>query len=286
VALSTGTNPAPIVAAFGSIWVASPRSKNLYRIDEQTNKVTAVIELLEPSCGPLVVAGGFVWVHACNTVGVVAVDPKTGENVGRLSALGVMGSGDATTWACAADGAHLSHIETPSMKELTQIAVPCGLQGFVDGNNLFVNDVDVDLAYSGTIRKVDVTTGAVVNTFQTKPSGNETFMTYAQGMIWSKARTDSTMTFLDTADGRTGQVDIPQFAELPSFGDNPPVAGLDSVWLRSGPRSVLRMDLRTGQVQNEYPTDPQAGGGHIAIGTDSLWVANFNSDTVWRFNAS
>jgi hypothetical protein len=31
-----------------------------------------------------------------------------------------------------------------------------------------------------------------------------------------------------------------------------------------------------------YPADPQAQGGYETIAYGSLWVMNYNDDTVWR----
>ena len=54
------------------------------------------------------------------------------------------------------------------------------------------------------------------------------------------------------------------------------------LWLRVDTSHVLRLDERTGKQTGEFPADLNANGGTLALGFGSLWVANFDTDSVWR----
>ena len=70
--------------------------------------------------------------------------------------------------------------------------------------------------------------------------------------------------------------------ELTDFYDDPVVYGLGSLWVRSASRLVLRLNPKTGAVIGHYPADPLANGGWPAAAYGSLWMANFDTDAVWR----
>jgi YVTN family beta-propeller protein len=60
----------------------------------------------------------------------------------------------------------------------------------------------------------------------------------------------------------------------PNKGAGPLAAGLGSVWLASGDRTITRIDAQTGRVVTRIggvDTAPSLGG--IAVGADSVWVA-------------
>ena len=64
------------------------------------------------------------------------------------------------------------------------------------------------------------------------------------------------------------------------WGDVCITAGRGSIWVRRSDTEVVRVDPETGDVVGRYPA--AGGGGCIAVGFGSLWVANFMDSTVWR----
>ena len=52
--------------------------------------------------------------------------------------------------------------------------------------------------------------------------------------------------------------------------------------MRAGDRRVVGIDPRTAREIADRPAG--GGGGNIALGFDSLWVANAADDSVWRID--
>jgi DNA-binding beta-propeller fold protein YncE len=58
--------------------------------------------------------------------------------------------------------------------------------------------------------------------------------------------------------------------------------GMGDLWIRLSSAAVSRFDPSTGKVTARYPGDPPANGGYADVYDGSLWVSNFDTDTVWR----
>ena len=53
-----------------------------------------------------------------------------------------------------------------------------------------------------------------------------------------------------------------------------------SLWMRTNDRTVARISPTSGKVVARYPA--AGGGGGVAFGFRSIWVANFAENRVWR----
>jgi streptogramin lyase len=98
--------------------------------------------------------------------------------------------------------------------------------------------------------------------------------------IWIKGYQSGALVKFDPATQEFTQYEIPGYGRPSGYYDEAPVAALGSLWLRISDTSVVRVDPADGKVVATYPAGP--GGGAVAVDFGSLWVANFNTDTVWR----
>jgi streptogramin lyase len=136
--------------------------------------------------------------------------------------------------------------------------------------------------YDGVITKIDPHTGKALSVIRTPATDSFPFFTPSAGILWLKGATDPFLIRIDMSTGKTSKVMINHFDEATAFGDTIPVAALGSLWLRTTGATVSRLNAHTGRLTATYPADPGGGGGYVAVGAGSLWVANFNGDTVWR----
>ena len=283
IPLTSGDAPAVVGIAYGSVWVGSHRSNNLYRIDPKTDKVLATIDLGQTSCSQLIGADHLVWVAYCDdSTNEVGVSPLTNQVVASLPSAYVFGVAAGSLWAANADGSSLDRLD-PKTYRLISTVPAAGEVGAIGGGYVWVVDENGDGAYDGTISKVDPATGKVVATLRTASTSDYVYCVYADGLLWLRGANDGFLVRVDTATGKAAKVTITaQPIDLSDFSDDPVVAGLGSIWVRTTSKTVLRMDPMTGKGTGRYPGDPGANGGWPALGFGSLWEANFDSDTVWR----
>ncbi len=283
IPLDKGVAPNPIIVGFGSVWVATHRANTLYRIDPQTDKVSAKIDLGQSTCGPLAIASGRVWTGFCDdSTKELAVDPTTNEIVGSLQASEVIGDLDGSLWATSVDSTQLLEVDPTTLKTKMSIAAP-GDEGVIGGGYVWNADENIDTnAYSGVISKVDPATGSVVAQLHTPTTDLGMGMTYDNGLLWLKGPADTFLVRVDTATGESTKVPLAGFVQMDAFGDDTPVAASGSLWVRTASGVVSQLSPSTGEPSATFPADPKADGGEIAVGFGSLWISNFESDSVWR----
>jgi YVTN family beta-propeller protein len=283
IAVDKGSAPNPVATGFGSVWVATHRSNTLYRIDPQTDKVSARIDLGQSTCGPIAIASGRVWTGFCDdSTKELAVDPTTNQVVGSLQASEVIGDLDGSLWATSVDSTQLLEVDPTTLRTKLAIAAP-GDEGVIGGGYVWNADENVDTnAYSGVISKVDPATGAVLAQLHTPTTDLGMGMVYDDGLLWLKGPADKFLVRVDTSTGESTEVMLAGFAQMTDFGDDTPVIASGSLWVRTASGVVSRLSPSTGEPSATFPGDPNAQGGEIAVGFGSLWMSNFDSDTVWR----
>jgi outer membrane protein assembly factor BamB len=282
IQLDPGSAPAPVVAGFGSLWVAAHRGPILYRIDPRREEIVARIDLKQNTCGPLFIGGGLIWTNHCaDGSRELAVDPRVNQVVGSLNGL-VFGFADGNFWALSHDGRETLRIDPSNLRAVTRLPV-AGIQGAVANGYLWLAGGSLDTGqYNGVIKMVSMRTGRLVGRIRTRRTVSYPFFTRAANVLWMKGATDSFLIAIDMPTGRASTVAVNNIHPAYSFGDEIPVAAMGSLWVRTADDTVSRLDARTGHIQATYPADPAGAGGYVAVDAGSLWVANFGSDTIWR----
>jgi streptogramin lyase len=283
IPLDRGVAPLAVAVGFGSVWVTSHRNTLLYRIDPGSNTVIARIDVGQKACGPLGVGLGKVWVSHCyDGERVVAVDPATNQVVGSFLGNSIIVAFDQL-WSLGFRA--LNRIDPTTYTVTGSVRVPTGWP-LVEGDGVLwvidSNPLPGSGEYSGLISGIDPASMKVVRTLQVPVAGLSPWVAFAFGAIWLKPLNNNILLKIDPSTGKTNIIDVPNFEPLNQFGDMSIAADSSNIWMRISSKAVAQIDPNSGRVLRVYPADPYGGGGFVALGFGSLWVANFGMDSVWR----
>ena len=281
--LDPGAAPSAVAAGFGSMWINSHRGDALYRLDPKTNKIIARIQVGD-CCSTPVAAAGRIW------AGDAVIDPTTNRVVGNIPGdFGVYAAVDGIPWKATGDA--LVRIDPRTYRPDRTIEV--------NANARHVSDPDVEFAYGdgafwvivvadeaetfgGAVVKVDPRTGKTLRTFHPPDPGGYADIQFYQHAIWLKGDDSGRLVKLDTSTGATRVYQLPGWQALSSSFGQVIALGDGDLWIRNASDKILRFRPGTGRVVGTYPGSPTGNGGFEAVAFGSLWVANFDDDTVWR----
>lgn len=270
-----------LAVGFNSVWAPDHRGGVLYRINHATNRVKA-IEVGESLCGLPAFGGGAVWIWGCDSNVTYEVDPSTNRVVAQRRG-GNPAFGDGSLWTLSPAGAVL-RIDPRSGLTLATITADTtnGGPALAAAGSMWIEADDA-------VTRIDLQTNkvkAVIPLPGWKGSGDvpggflyANYIVYANGKIWDSNAAGLYVIDPATDHARRIAVELHPFSQ---FGDAVVAAGRGSIWIRTGDASVARIDPHTGTVTKRYSADRAGGGGGIAVGFGSLWIANFGSLTVWR----
>jgi streptogramin lyase len=198
--------PCGIAVGEGAVWVTSFEGE-VIRIDPDTNEVSAVVDLLDPSC--VAAGGGAVWVTSASNGTVSRIDPETNEIVGEFP-VGSFPQGVAvgagSVWVASS-------------------APPEGVEGFVTRIDPEANEVIATIpvdhlpeylavgargvwvtSNDGTIRRISPRTDQLAGLPLAVSEGGRTVVAVGGGVVWV-----STIPSADVA-GEVVQVDPESYA--------------------------------------------------------------------------
>lgn len=218
-------------------------------------------------------AGGRVWVAAFDGDELIEIDPATNEVIATHRMPGGpcgMVEREGTLWIETPDAGTLVAFDPDRGRVIDRIGVrggvtsvastPTGLWGVA--------------AQAEQVVQIDPDSGEVQATIDLEgPLGG---LVSARGQIWA------------TAGGGLARIDpgtrsVVERIELESFEPEALAVGGNFLWVSSSfEGTVLRVDLRTGEVRDRLPVDDSLFGGAV-IG-DSYWVSANN--TIYRLDAS
>lgn len=223
VAVPLSYTATDLAAGFGSVWIAAGGGRpTIYRIDQQTRRLVAGIELaaMWGSKGrrTYVAAGeGAVWATVNVLDSVFRVDPHTGTitdtiAVGPIPAsdkLGRVAAGEGAVWVL--HNRTVSRIDPVSRRVVSRIAVPGLLLGV---GEILAAGGSVWVAAGSTVTRIDPRTGAIVATIATAwdpavPANRFVVghMVLAGGTLWALAFQTSG-SFMEPTSGRYALVEI------------------------------------------------------------------------------
>ncbi len=112
------------------------------------------------------------------------------------------------------------------------------------------------------------------------PPDDSLYLMETGGGLWLEGYQTGDIVRVDAATHKVTSYTVPGYSHPTGYYDTPLAAALGSLWMRTSDRAVARLDPKTGSELATYPAD--TGGGAVAVAFGSLWVANFDHDTVWR----
>jgi len=284
IQLPLGGAPASIVAGYGSIWVTSHRGTMLYRIDPNTDKVKAQIDVGQESCGLMAVGAGRVWTLPCAAGNTIVVNPATNQIDRTLPPAGLsIAFANGQPWLTDRANDSLTELDPITLRVTATVKVANTMITFGGGKIFTANPSPVTGEWSGsTISEIDPNTHRVLRTFTTPDPGTYASMIYGFGRIWLKGSDNNKLIAIDLSTGRATTYVIASWSALDQLYGMDTTTDLGSLWIRTSDGTVSRIDPSTAKVLATYPADPSGGGGDIVVDHDSLWIANFGTDTVWR----
>jgi YVTN family beta-propeller protein len=283
IPLDPGVAPLGITVADGLVWVASHRASTLYGIDPATNQVSARIDIGQEQCGGLVFAFNLLWITPCGSVSTdaVVVDPVKGAVVGKFASYGYfMGFTPNAVWTEVPTGDGYQTVRIDPVTIQPEAPLPAGAAPGGD-NYIWVNQrLYVTYSDEPRISRLDPTTGATLETIRLPdwPEGPD--VGAYDDVIWLMGEDGPQLLKFDTTSETVTEYTLPGWAQTSGAHSVTPFGAVGSIWLRTSDSAISRIDPTSGQVTAVYPADP--GGGNVVVAFGSLWVANFNTDTVWR----
>ena len=280
IPLDDGIGALGIVSDGQSMWVTSHRGTTLYKIDPNTNTVSARIDIGQEACGWAESGFGRVWLMPCdNSTQTLGVDTTSDTVTGSIDVMSNLGLGRDVMWATAtnATGSQLDKVDTITVKPTTSMPI----KGQYDTVIAFDDQVWGMSSADNVIDRLDPATAQVIVSVPTPlPSGDSFEGIGFAGALWVKGYKTSQLVRVDLASNTATAIDLPGYVHPSGYYDTPPVSALGDLWLRISDSAVAQLDPASGTIKATYPADK--GGGDVAVAFGSLWVANFNESTVWR----
>lgn len=276
---ATAGFPAHVTAAFGSVWASAHRATVLYRINPRRNRVARRIIVPFNSCLPIGKGAEQIWVSACSmTTRTAEVSPRRNAVTAVRDGKPYVAAGSSVWTIRRGEVVRLG----PSGTVTGRVSVPSAyIVGFGLGS-AWVTDAE------GLVTRIDAESMSVVAAIPlpgygvdgSQPGGGYRYggqLAFEAGAVWVTG--PNGLYRIDPATNRAARYDI-GIRDLSQWGDLCVVAARGSLFVRTKDTEVVRVDPATGGVVDRYPAG--GGGGCIAVGFGSLWVANFATHSVWR----
>ena len=288
-AIATPGFPGPVGVWFGSVWVAGHRNGGVHRIDPETQRVTATIEVPDTLCGDFAFGFGAVWAPNCGQGGVswiYRIDPQDNRVTSRRpGSTPVVAAG--SLWVVDDEGPAVLRMDPESGRVQARIrklgldtSLPVVAIGAADGAVWVYSD-------GGAVARIATATNEVTAVIplpgaRTSGSAGSGFlfggpMATAAGAVW--ITNPAGLYRIDPTRNRARRLSV-RAKPFSEYGHIDIAAGDGRIWMRAGDRAVVAIDPRTARVTGRRPAS--GGGGNIEFGFGSLWVANAADDSVWR----
>jgi streptogramin lyase len=142
----------------------------------------------------------------------------------------------------------------------------------------------------GTVIRVDPRTNRIIATIaadQSNADDLDSHLVAAFGSIWENDDEviDGKMAIyrIDPSTNAVAAKTLMPVKDDMEFNGRPLAAGMGSLWLRTSESTIARIDPSTMRVVQTYPAEVGSSGpGEMVVYGGSLWMANAETDTVWR----
>ena len=271
------------VAAFGSLWVPSHRGTQISRIDPRRDKVLAAIDVGDEGCATTPVATPEVLIVDCPPpLPDVEIAPRTNEVVGTLPEH-VVAYGFGTTWGVSDDVNALERTNLSTLRVTVVRRMDVGPIAFTKDEAWVLN---VDEAGSGYIEsgivRIDSRTNRALGTIHIPDPGYNPNIVAAYGAMWVKGADNAVLVRVDVRTLEVTTYKLPGYEVPTDGGDDSPVAGAGSIWMRLNADWIARIAPDTGKMIGRVPSDGLDTGATIQFAFGSLWIASFDGGFLRR----
>jgi virginiamycin B lyase len=256
-----------------AVWVASTGPFAVHRIDPNTNRLSATVQLAGEPCAGLAIGSGSLWVPMCTTPPSLAkVDLKTSQwvstyPVGAAAAEGGIAYGAGSVWLIVNKSGDLARIDPGSGKILRTYGVPAGSYNpKFSGGTIWISHAE-----GADLTGIDAMTGKIT-TVATGP--NPRFLTAGAGAIWTLNQGDGTVTRVDVRTGHAGSIAL----GTPGHGGDIAYAA-GHVWSTMPKTPLSVIDAATNEVLCQWAGP---GGDSVGVGHGAIWLTDYHAGSVSR----
>jgi YVTN family beta-propeller protein len=208
-----------------AVWVTNSPRNVVHRLDVNTNKIAATIEVGKHPCSGLAAGFGAIWVPNCGDKTISRIDIATNSVVATVpvgpgeSEGGIAASKDAI-WLVTDPKGVLSRIDPKTNTVLAAIDVPAGSAAVLYGDGA----IWVTTPTQNMLTRVDAITNKVTDSIMVGPGAR--FETFGGGSVWTLNQGDGTISRVDTQNRK-----VTATIEWVGEGGDSIRAGHGSIWL-------------------------------------------------------
>jgi virginiamycin B lyase len=273
--IPVGQDPTDVVAAYGSVWVASGA---VTRLDPEKNALALKNPILTGEAPDAIAAGGDrVWVAHTLGRSVAGIDPRTDkvvESVEVASRATDVIYGEGSVWVSLGPAHKVQRVDPARRRAITPtIETGLGPAGLAAG----AGSIWVANQFDYTVSRIDPATNKVVATI--KVGIQPTDLAMGEGALWVTNSNDDSVMRIDPATNRV-------VATIRLEGTNPTdiAVGLGAVWVAQATSNTLaRIDPDDNKQTDELPLERDAPLD-IATGFGAIWMPIAESEFVMRVN--
>jgi len=273
--IELGGKPDWTVITDDAVWVSNSELRAIQRIDPETNRVVAQVDLPGEPCSGLAYGFGSVWSPICDgQKGLARIDASTNRVTAILPVVpgydeGSIATSEDSVWLVTNKDGLLLRIDpkTNSVRQKIQLSPGAFNPMYSDGTiwvtNIEKGTVTALNAHSGEVRKED------------RVGERPRFLTAGAGSIWVLLQSDGSVTRVDAKNvsaWANTPAGIPGHGGEICFGDG-------FVWATAIDIPLTKIDPQTGQVVKQW-VGP--GGDSVRYGHGSLWLTNLKHGQMWR----
>jgi YVTN family beta-propeller protein len=257
-----------------AVWVTNGPKNTVHRLDVNTNRVVAAIEVGKKPCSGLAAGFGSVWVPNCGDKTLSRIDIATNRVVATLpfgpaDSEGGIAAGPDAVWMLTDAKGVLSRIDPATNKTVAEIAVTAGSASCIYADGA----VWITTPGKNLLTRVDPKTDAVTATIEVGPGPR--FLTAGAGSIWTLNQGDGT---ISRVDAKTNKLVANIEAGIPGSGGEL-AFGAGHVWATIFSIPITEIDPAKNAVIKQWTG---AGGDSIRVGHGSIWLSNLRLQNVWR----
>jgi virginiamycin B lyase len=264
------------IAVGDAVWISNKPKNSVVRIDPKTNKVAETVTVGKAPCSGLAVAFDSLWVPNCGDQTVSRVDLKTNKvtatfPMGIADSEGGLAASPDSIWMLTDKNGTLARIDPATNKVAAEIYVAPGsyMAAFGEGA------VWITSTAKNLVSRVNPDTNLVTDTI---PVGKAPrFLAIGEGAVWTLNQGDGSVTRIDF---KTNKVVATIEVGVPGEGGDI-AAGEGSVWVTSFGFPISRIDPASNKVVQQFVGK---GGDALRVGLGSVWLSNYEAQTVWRID--
>jgi virginiamycin B lyase len=258
------------------VWVANRATREIARIDPKTNAVTGATSAAAAPCAGIAADFGGIWAPACGPGALVRVDAKTQKvaatvTTSVLDGASSVATGVGSVWLLADAAGTLLRLDPDTNAPVAEISLPAGVNALAFGEGA----VWIAIGRTSQVARIDPHTNVVTKLF--KVGRAPSALAVGEGGVWVLNQGDGTISRIDP---KTDAVVATIASGVATTGGRM-VAGEGALWITAPGLPLVRIDPATNRVTQQFAGE---GGGAIAIGHGSLWLANTKAGSIWRID--